>query len=105
MADIEPSQRDLHWSSEPKRVTLELAVTSLVLVLEGCFVCVWAFVVWGVAKVLGLFEPHMPDWSQMLFRYVEIGFAIFILAKLFLVRADVFERALVRARDLMLRGK
>lgn len=102
---MEPAPRDLHWSDEPKRVALELAVTFLVLILEGCFVCVWAAVVWGVAKVLGLLEPHMPDWARTLFRYVEIGFALFILAKLFLLRADVFEHALVRARGLMRWGK
>jgi hypothetical protein len=87
------------------RALRELTSFSLVLLVDGTFVCVWAAVVWGVTAVLGLIQPHMPPWAAPLFEYAEIGFALFILAKLFLKRADEFTAAFLRARQLLTAGR
>ena len=84
--------------SETKKVLLELLTYALVVATESIFLCIWACVIWGVTEVLTRIEPHMPDWAPTMFRYVEIAFAIFILSKLFIVRAEVFEEAIRRAR-------
>jgi len=87
--------------AEAKHVAAELVTYALVIITESCFLCIWALVVWGVAYVLQRIEPHMPNWAPMMFRYVEIGFALFILAKLFIARAEVFENALKHLRRVM----
>jgi hypothetical protein len=84
--------------SEPRKVLLELVTYALVVATESFFLCTWACVLWGVTEVLKRIEPHMPDWAPMMFRYVEIAFALFILSKLFIVRAEVFEEAIRRLR-------
>ena len=84
--------------SEPKEVLVELLTYALVVATESVFLCVWACVLWGVTEVLKRIVPHMPDWAPVMFRDVEIAFAIFILAKLFIVRAEVFEEAIRRLR-------
>ncbi len=64
--------------------------------------CLWGSVVWCVYQVFVFIEKGMPSnyWAPKLFTYAEIGFAVFILCKLFLTRADVFEKALARLRHL-----
>jgi len=84
--------------SEAKKVLVELLTYALVVATESVFLCIWACVLWGVTEVLKRIEPHMPDWAPTMFRYVEIAFAVFILSKLFIVRAEVFEEAVRRAR-------
>jgi hypothetical protein len=91
---------DIDWLREPGKVLRELASAVVLLVLEGCFLCLWAVVVWGVTEVLAKIEPRMPAWAPGLFKYVDIGFALFILAKLFLARAHVFEAAIRRVLSI-----
>jgi hypothetical protein len=82
------------------RVAVELVIYALVIVTESCFLCVWALVVWGVAATLQLIEPNLPDWAPKMFRYVEIGFSLYILSQLFIRRVGVFENAIRSLRRL-----
>jgi hypothetical protein len=88
---------------EPKRVFFELMAYALVIATESLFLCVWACALFAVTYVLGrmepLIEPKAP-WAPRMFQYVEIGFALFILSKLFIVRAGVIEEALRRLRHI-----
>src|SRR4051812_49326258 len=84
-----------------KDLLIELTANSIKVVLEACFLIIWALVVWGISAALHQIEPDMPIWARTLFTYVEIGFAVYLLAEMFLKRADVFERAVGRARDLL----
>ena len=54
--------------------------------------CLWGGVVFAVYQVFELIEKGMPHntWAPTFFTDAEIGFAVFILCKLFLVRAEVF---------------
>ncbi len=81
---------------EAREVLRELVEYAVILLIEACFMCIWAGVVWCVYHVLEFVERGMPknEWAPTLFKYAEIGFAVFILCKLFLNRAQVFELAL-----------
>jgi hypothetical protein len=98
---VRATQHSLSPLSEPKEVLLELLTYALVVATESVFLCVWACVLWGVTEVLKRIEPHMPHWAPEMFRYVEIAFALFILSKLFIVRAEVFEEAIRRMRRVI----
>jgi hypothetical protein len=100
-ADHGGPDKDIDWLREPGIVLRELGSTAVLLLLEGCFLCLWAAVVWGVTEVLSQIQPRMPPWAPELFKYVDIGFALFILAKLFLARAQVFETAIRRAWSVL----
>lgn len=93
---------DSPWK-EVSKVALELSAHAITILIEACFLITWAGVIWGVARVLTLLEPHMPNWAPTMFRYVEIGFALFVLSQMFLLRASVFERAVVQAGRLLRR--
>jgi len=92
------------WPEVP-RLARELLAHAIKVVLEACFLITWAFVIWGISEVLARIEPHMPDWAKLMFKYVEIGFALFLLSEMFLVRATVFERAVMRAGQLLRRTR
>jgi hypothetical protein len=92
------------WEEVP-RLARELFAHTVKIVLEACFLIVWALVIWGISEVLSRIEPHMPDWSKMMFKWVEIGFALFLLSQMFLLRASIFEKALVRAGQLLRRTR
>jgi hypothetical protein len=93
--------------TETGEVFSELVGYALVIIIEGCFMCLWGGVVWAVSHVFDWIEGGIPHntWAPTLFKYAEIGFAVFILCKLFLRRAHVFEEALIRARRLMRAGR
>jgi hypothetical protein len=92
------------WREVP-RLARELLAHAVKVVMEACFLITWACVIWGISEVLARIEPHMPDWARMMFRYVEIGFALFLLCEMFLVRATIFERAIVRAGQILRRTR
>ena len=93
-----------HWE-DVKNLFSELSANSVKVSLEAFFLIVWAAVVWGVATVLQLIEPSMPGWAAVMFKYVEIGFALFLLSEMFLRRVDIFERAIVRAGELLAKSR
>jgi hypothetical protein len=92
------------WEEVP-RLARELLAHTVKIVLEACFLIAWALVIWGITEVLSRIEPHMPDWSRMMFKYVEIGFALFLLSQMFLLRATTYEKAVARAGKLLRRTR
>jgi hypothetical protein len=92
------------WDEVPK-VWRELSAHTVTIVIEACFLIAWAGVIWGVARVLDMLEPFMPKWAPTMFYYVEIGFALFLLLQMFLLRVSVFEAAIVQAGHIMRRLK
>jgi hypothetical protein len=90
------------WEEVP-RLARELMAHAVKVILEACFLITWALVIWGISEALAQIEPHMPDWAKLMFKYVEIGFALFLLCEMFLVRATVFELAVTRAGELLRR--
>jgi hypothetical protein len=83
----------------------ELFAHAVKVVLEASFLITWAVVIWGISEVLSRIEPHMPGWATVMFKYVEIGFALFQLSQMFLLRATVFETAVIRAGQLLRRTR
>jgi hypothetical protein len=92
------------WPEVP-RLAHELFAHAIKVILEACFLIAWALVIWGISEVLARIEPHMPDWAKVMFKYVEIGFALFLLCEMFLVRATIFEKAVVRAGQILRRTR
>jgi hypothetical protein len=86
--------RSEHAFEEIRIVAGELVTYVVVIIIESCFLCSWALAIWGVASILDVIEPHMPTWGPTMFKYVEIGFAIYILSKLFVRRSHVLIEAL-----------
>ena len=102
-ASIMPPEEN-PWEEVP-RLAHELSAHAVKIVLEACFLIAWALVIWGISEVLSRIEPHMPDWSRLMFKWVEIGFALFLLSQMFLLRVTTFDKAVIRAGLLLRRTK